>query len=141
MSDDDAAKNDDGPSGQEKQEADQPTKEEKEKTLIDFRTAVEANEGQQEGQPTGEGGEPQQQSTTDPAPKNLNPLDRKVVRCASCGHFLFEIIAARAYVRVICRQGECKAQNEVTVENVGKKSSLHIEITPKEARQMGTMRY
>jgi len=138
MENEEKTKTIEGPSQKEERTAQEPTTKSKKETLRDFRTAVQEEERRQEIASNDPGGAPK--PATEQPPRTLNPMDRKVIRCASCGHFLCEIIADHAYVRSICRQADCKAQNEVTVESAGRKSTVHIEITPKEVRQMGTMR-
>jgi phage FluMu protein Com len=111
---------------QEAPPAPEKTSEQKEDILRDFRSTVEHG-ATTEGQPDVK---PEEQ-------RKLNIANRKNIRCASCGHFLFEVVAARAYIKSICRQGECKALNEVTIDGM----RITIDITPKEARERQTYRY
>jgi len=99
-------------------------------TLVDFRTAVENAEQQASN---GNGSEPSKNNLG----RMLDPVaDRHVLRCAKCGHFLADQITYRCFTKMLCRQAECKALNEVTVDG----NDIHIRVTPREARARGTMR-
>ena len=109
------------------------TPEEKGEVLTDFRSVVETG-------PAEEGNDEKTTGKKDvvPAPlPPLNPANRLVIRCIACGHFLFEVIADRSYQKALCRQAECKALIEVTVEG----NSAHITVTRRADRERGTMRF
>ena len=110
------------------------TSKQKETILTDFRSAVELEPGAEIGDV-----ETKEETKNVVVPKipPLNMANRLVIRCIACGHFLFEVIADRAYNKALCRQAECKALNEVTVEG----QTVHITVTRREQRERGTMRY
>ena len=114
------------------EEAPELTSEQKEDVLTDFRTVVETGPAEKVGTGTAERGD----AVEPPQIKPLNPANRLVIRCIACGHFLFEVIAERSYQKALCRQAECKALNEVTVQG----SSVMITDTRREERERGTMR-
>jgi len=107
---------------------DKPPAKTREEALIDFRTAVEDGEQREK-----QGDEPSKDNDRQP----LNPMaDRHVLRCSKCGHFLCDTITRRAFLKMLCRQADCKALNEVTVDG----NSIHYDVKPREARARGTMR-